>query len=113
MIESWRIIDSADQQFGAVMNRHRVTVRLRYNPTNNRWSFDLAIDDMPVLHGRRVVTGVDLLRAFNFDIGLMFCLPAGATYYEPGRDELITGVVKLYASTVEDMVAFLAEPVNA
>jgi len=108
-MESIRIIDSADQQFGMVMNRHRVTMRVRYNPSNNRWSFDLALDDLPVLHGRKIVTGVDLLRAYHFDIGIMFCVPPGTKNYEPGRNELITGLVKIYTTTEEDLALIFAE----
>lgn len=92
------IIDAADQQFSAVVGPRRCTVRVRYNVWTDRWSFDLAIDDLPVLHGRRIVTGVDLLAAFDFGVGLIFAQPnkAGA---EPGRAELPAGDVRLYQAT--------------
>src|SRR5690242_12462137 len=75
MIE-FKIIDAADQQFGAILNLRRVTLRLRYNPTADRWAFNLAIDDEPVLHGRRIVFGTDLLAAYDFGIGAIFAYPA-------------------------------------
>jgi len=90
-----QVIDAADQQFGAIFNRRRVTIRLRYNVTIDRWSFDLSIDDLPVLYGRRIVTGIDLLANFNFGIGQLFAWPMvdGA---EPNRENLPNGNVRLY-----------------
>ena len=102
-MESFKIRDSADQQFSAVLNRRRVSIRLRYNPTSNRWAMDLSIDDQPVLHGRRIVTGVDLLRAYHFGVGIIFCVPPGLTNYDPGRAELIGGLVRIYTTTEEEM----------
>lgn len=68
------VIDSADQQMGLVLNGRRVTLRLRYNTTSERWSFDLSIDDAVVLYAQRVVDGVDLLAPFNLGIGLLFVI---------------------------------------
>lgn len=95
MIE-FSIIDAADQQFAASLNNRRVTLRLRFNTVDQRWSFDLAIDDTPVLFGRKIVTGVDLLAAFDFQVGLIFALPEKDDTTEPGRFELPNGLVKLY-----------------
>jgi hypothetical protein len=98
------IVDAADQQFGTIINNRRVTIRLRWNLTSGRWSFDLAIDDLPVLTGRRVVMGIDLLAPFDFGIGAIFALPAvlGAM---PGRLELPAGDVRLYHATAEEIAA--------
>lgn len=94
-MEVFRIIDAADQQFGTIINGRRVTIRLRYNPTSERWSFDLAIDDQPVLLGRRIVAGVDLLAPFNFGLGVVFAaaVTPGAV---PDRQALPAGTVKLF-----------------
>jgi len=94
-MEVFRIIDAADQQFGTIINGRRVTIRLRYNPTSERWSFDLAIDDQPVLLGRRIVTGVNLLAPFNFGLGVVFAaaVTPGAV---PDRQALPAGTVKLF-----------------
>lgn len=95
MIE-FKIINAADQQFSAILEDRRVTLRLRYNTVDDRWSLDLAIDDVPVLLGRKVVTGVDLLAAFNFQIGMIFALSETSDNVEPGRSQLPDGLVKLY-----------------
>lgn len=92
------IIDAADQQFGAYLNNQRVTIRVRYNPMSDRWSFDLSLDDIPVLHGRRIVLGVDLLAPFTFDIGRLYAL-ATAAGGEPNRAALPGGLVRLYHLT--------------
>lgn len=105
MIE-FPVLDEADQQFGAILGDRRVTIRLRYNGTTDRWSFDLSIDDLPVLRGRRIVLGADLLDAFDFGIGAIFAYPAveGAI---PDRAGLPAGRVKLYHATDEDIAAAL------
>jgi hypothetical protein len=89
------IADEPDQQFATILNNRRVTLRLRYNVTTDRWSLDLSIDDLPVLTGRRIVCGVDLLEPFDFGIGMLVAAPikAGA---EPTRDDLPNGNVKLF-----------------
>ena len=101
---TFTITDAADQQFGTIIHNRRVTIRLRWNVTSRKWSFDLAIDDLPVLHGRRIVTGIDMLAPFHFGIGLLFALPTvpGAV---PGRDELATGEVRLYQASREEFAS--------
>ncbi|MBB4063692.1 phage baseplate plug family protein [Gellertiella hungarica] len=94
----FRIANHADQQFSTIISGRRVTIRLRFNLTSSRWSFDLSLDDLPVLHGRRVVTGVDLLAPFGLGIGLLFAaaLTPGAV---PDRAGLAGGTVGLFSAT--------------
>lgn len=94
MIE-FEVTDAADQQFAAVLQNRRVTIRLRYNVSLDRWSMDVAIDDLPVLHGRRIVTGIDLLAPFGLGIGAIFAM-ADKPGAVPDRDSLPRGMVKLY-----------------
>lgn len=101
------IVDSADQQFGAILNNRRVTIRLRWNLTSGYWSMDLAIDDLPVLHGRRIVTGTDLLAPYDFGIGAIFAV-AIVPGARPGRTELPAGDVRLYHATYEEIAAAVA-----
>jgi hypothetical protein len=101
---AFKVIDEADQQFGAILNDRRVTIRLRWNLASGRWSFDMSIDDVPVLTGRRIVTGIDLLSAFNFGVGAIFALPAVPNAL-PGREELPRGDVRLYHATQDEIDA--------
>lgn len=103
------IRDHADQQFGTIINGRRLTFRFRYNVTSDRWSFDMSIDDQPILHGRRIVGGVDLLRTFrrhirerfNFEIGYLVAaaVTKGA---EPDRDALPLGEFRIYHLNEEE-----------
>lgn len=94
----FKISHNADQKFALVMNNHRVSFRFWYNPTIDRWSFDLARDDIPVLTGRRVVTGVDLIDPFNLDIGKLFAVEV-VPNSKPDREGLPNGSVRLYQVT--------------
>lgn len=96
------IIDAADQQFATIMNGRRVTLRLRYNVTTDRWNLDISIDDLPVLTGRRVVTGVDLIEPFDLGIGAIFALPEKPGLV-PDRNALPRGLVKLYHATADEI----------
>ncbi len=98
----FQILDQADQQFGTIIGGRRVTIRLRYNPTSDRWSFDLSIDDSPVLHGRRVVTGIDLLAPFDFGLGVIFAASV-TDDAEPDRAALPNGTVRLFHATAEEV----------
>lgn len=99
--------DHADQTISAIMDGRRVTIRLRYNVTIDRWSMDLSIDDEPVLHGRRVVTGVDMLEQFGFGIGVMFAA-AVKPFAEPDRANLPNGNVRIFHIAEDELAAVLA-----
>lgn len=89
------IIDEANQQFGIVINSTRITMRVYYSSVSERWSFDISIDDLPVLHGRRLVCGADLVAPFNLGIGAVvaYALTPGS---EPDRAALPDGRVGLF-----------------
>lgn len=98
------ITDHADQKFGVILNGQRVTFRLRFIGFMNRWIFDLSIDEQPVLTGRRIVLGIDLLRPFNFGLGVMFAADVKAGS-EPDRQSLPNGNVKIFQASNEEVEA--------
>ena len=105
-----KVIDHADQQFGMIFNGKRVTMRLRYNTTSDRWSYDLAMDDQWIVQGKRLVSMVDLFRSFpNLDLGVLFVYPAtvGA---EPDRHGLPDRLVRLYHATDAEVEEALETP---
>lgn len=103
------LIDSPDQQFEAILEQRRVTLRVRYNTTAKRWTFDLSVDDQPVLHGRRIVRGIDLLAPFDFGIGIIFATEDSPTEpHEPNYANMIEGLVRLYQTTTEEIDAAIS-----
>ncbi len=102
-MQVFTISNHPDQIFSAIINNRRVTFRLRYSAVTDRWSFDLSLDDTPVLYGRRIVTGIDLLAPFDFGIGI---IAAGGMTDQavPDRNTLPSGEVIFFQAT-EDEVA--------
>ncbi|QIG74970.1 hypothetical protein EVC26_051 [Rhizobium phage RHph_I72] len=105
MIE-FKILNEPKQRFSVILAERRVTFDIWYNQTSDRWSFDMALDGEPVLSGRRIVTGVDLLAPFNFDIGALFAFSSLGDV--PNRDNLPNGVTKLYYATQDEIDAAVA-----
>lgn len=101
------ITDAPDQKFATVLNGRRASVRLRYNPSTDRWSFDLSIDGRAVLHGRRIVPGTDLLAAYNFGIGIIFGI--GDYDAAPNRQNLPNGSFQLYHTTDAELAALQSD----
>lgn len=96
------LTDQADQSFGIVVGTQRISMRLRYSTVSERWSFDLSVDDVPIIHGRRIVCGADLLAPFGLGIGglVAYAVTEGS---EPGRQELVDGRVGLFFLTEEEL----------
>ena len=102
------IADHADQKFATVLNGKRVSIRLRYNTFLDRWCLDLSVDGAAVLHGRKIVRGVDILAAYDFGVGIIIAGgPAGSTA-EPGRNDLHDGTMQLYHATQEELDAAIS-----
>lgn len=104
-MKQFTIIDAADQQFSTILNNRRVTFRIRYNVTTDRWSMDLSIDDLPILHGIRLVAGVDILAPFNLGIGHIYLLATSAGI-DPDRDGLPSGLVRMYWLSDEEVETY-------
>lgn len=103
----FRITQDPNQQFAMILNGRRVTFRLWWSRVTDRWSLDLAMDDVPIVTGRKIVNNVDLLRRFNLDIGALFCVPimAGAV---PDRTNLPNGNCKLFHATQAEIDAAIS-----
>lgn len=101
-----RVLDEPNQKFSLVLNAQRITLRFWYSVFNDRWSIDVSVDGDPVLTGRKVVAGVNLLEPFNLGIGMIFAWSEGGD--EPGRDALPLGLVKMYHATEEELDAAVA-----
>lgn len=100
-MKKYRLSDSADQKFSTIISRRRVTLRVRYNHTSERWSFDLALDGDYILHGRRIVLNTDLIGPFDFGIGALFAYSDNRD--SPSRHELVDGRVCIFHATKEEL----------
>lgn len=89
------IIDAPSQSFTTTLAGRRCDFVVNYSTWANRWSFDLDVDGVRVLSGRRIVCGVDLVKPFDFGIGSLVAAPWGEPA-EPGRTELPSGRVRLF-----------------
>lgn len=93
------IISAPSQSFTTVLSNRPCAFTVRYSETSNRWSFDLAIENEPVIEGRRIVPGTDLIAPFNLGIGSLYAINDGPEGIEPGRSELPAGQFKLVQVT--------------
>lgn len=100
--------NAAAQEFTTLLAGQRCTLRFRYSPTSDRWSFDLVIGDVEVLTGRRVVTGVDLLAPFGFGIGALVAV-AWVRGAIPDRTALAERRVRVLHATPEEVAAIVGE----
>lgn len=103
----FKITDEPNQRFSMILNNRRVTFRLWWSRVTDRWSFDLAIDDQPVITGRKIVNNVDLLRRFHLGIGSLFCVPIMFDA-EPDRMGLPNGNCKLFHATQAEIDAAIS-----
>lgn len=95
-IQELPIIDAPSQSFTTTLAGRRCDFLVNYSTWADRWSFDLAIDAVKVLAGRRIVMGVDMLQPFGFGIGSLIAAPWGDDDAQPGRTELPSGRVRLF-----------------
>lgn len=96
IISELPILFAPSQAFTATLADRRCDFLVNYSAWENRWSFDLAIEGVPVLYGRKIVLGADLLGPFNLGIGEIVALDPSGAGAQPGRTELPDGRVRIY-----------------
>lgn len=99
------IIEAPSQSFTTTLSGRRCDFVVNYSTWANRWSFDLDVDGVRVLSGRRIVTGVDLVKQFALGIGNLIAAPWGDSTAEPGRTELPSGRVRLFHFDPDEVAA--------
>lgn len=103
---SINLSNDARQSFSVVINGKRCTFDVTYSVAIDRWSMDISIDAEPVITGRKIVEGSDLVEPFNLDIGKIFAYSESGA--EANRDNIPLGIVKLYNATQEEIDAAVA-----
>ena len=86
------IIDEADQEHSILVDTKRMTIRFWFNSEIERWHFDVSSDGDPILYGRKLVVGIDLLEGLSIDVGLLFAIGDAV----PDYDALVNGNVIVY-----------------
>jgi len=102
-----KILDVPKQTFSLMLNERSVRFDVLYNTISDRWTIDLWIDDELKLSGRKIVTGCDLVYAFNLGIGQIIAIDPSAKDLMPDRDNLPSGAVVLLQSTRTEMQELL------
>jgi len=90
------IISDPSQSFTTTLSGRRCDFLVNYNAVSDRWAFDLSIDSILVVAGRRIVSGVDLIKPFAIGIGAIVAAPWGDADDNPGRTQLPAGLVRLF-----------------
>lgn len=85
------VTDAADQQFAAVLNGRRLTLRLWWNHETDYWSLSIYEGETALMLGRRIVPGINLIRRYALGIGWIF-----ARGEAKGRDAFNSGALRLY-----------------
>ena len=98
----FKFSDSADQKLSVILNQRRVTLRFRENAQTDRLSLDVSIDGDPVMHGRKMLSGSNLLHPLNnqYNLGRLFVY---SPWDDPTLQAFVTGAVKLYYLTEEEV----------
>ena len=96
VIRELPITSAPSQAFTTTLSGQRCDFVVNYSTWANRWSFDLAVEGVSVLAGRRIVTGVDLVAPFRLGLGSIIAAAWGDQLAVPDRETLPAGVVRLF-----------------
>ena len=80
--------------------------RITYNERLTAWSLDLSdVDAVELASGILLVVGVDLLNAYNLNLGGLFMVEIGTTGGDAGADNLgdVYKLIHLTAQELEDV----------
>lgn len=95
------VLDHPDQEFHVRSGDKDIKIKLLFNPSSNRWTFDLWINEKLMLAGRKLVAGIDLIAPYSFNIGHLYVIDTRANNNEPSRYNLPRGDVRLIHSDVD------------
>lgn len=102
------IIDAPKQTFTLTLNEKQVRMEVKYNTIADRWTFDLWVDDVLKLSGRKIVTGCNLVYPFTgLGVGVIWAAAISDPEVEPNRENLPLGNVKLFQATEEELLEVL------
>ena len=100
--------DTPDQKVAIKLESQRVSFRFRKNRTLDRVTMDVSIDGAPVLQGRKLIAGTNLLKVLSQTYGLGLLFIYSPKNLIPTLDNLVSGQAKLYYMTLEEFNAAVA-----
>lgn len=70
-----------------------ISMRIRYSSESEAWHLDLAetqpgTDETPLLSGRRITLGNDLLRGLSLGLGALYAIDTTGSGVDPGAGDL-------------------------
>jgi hypothetical protein len=98
------VLPSKLQTFNCTLNGRSCTITLRYNDFNSRWYMDISMDGVTKVTGRMLPADVDVMRAYDLDIGRLVAAMWEANS-EPDYDNFTTNKVRLVHATEEEALA--------
>jgi len=98
VIREFSVLDAPSQSADVTMNGRRINILLNYNALYDYWTLNLYEEGRPLVVGRKLVLGVDLIERYNLGIGKIICyhVTSKVVREEPNRVNLPNGDVKLY-----------------
>lgn len=92
------LLDQPSQTMDVAMNGQRVKFHFKYNTRSDHWTFDLYRGNVALLHGKKLVLGIDLLERYSFGLGSVLChrFINREEPIEPNRSNLPKRDVRLY-----------------
>lgn len=91
------------QSFSFAVDGTTYGITLLYNTIDSNWFMDFAVNDKPLITGRRVVHGVNLVNGYQGCI--IFALNASGNDTPITYDSLIAGNTRLYYTTLAELAA--------
>jgi hypothetical protein len=87
----------ASEAFSVNLNGKQCDFVVHYNSFQDRFSFDLAINGVVKLQGRKLELGCDLVKAYRFGIGKLSLFDFVDGSNEADMVSIRSGKVRLYA----------------
>lgn len=101
MITEIEVLDHPDQEFLIRLGNKDIRIKLLFNPSSNRWTMDIWINENLALCGRKIITGIDIIARYELEIGHIYAIDTRASPAQPERYSFTSGDVRLVHSDKE------------
>ena len=91
-----KIINAPSQRFVINVADNAMLFHFKYNTRTDRWTFDLSVNNVDVISGRKVVLNIDLLAPYGFGVGLIVAIEPENQGQLPDRNNLVNGTIRLF-----------------